>query len=136
MEPKSIYSLEIPEIYPKNSNSANYVFFKVKDRDVYHFTFDKNLKYKIIFNYRIPNYFESITIYKLAYFIDVNDYFKNSPGVRKDIIIFQIPKKIKKLFLTCKKRTELDLQDFTIHFNDVVKDLKEIEKVFTPYIFG
>jgi len=40
------------------------------------------------------------------------------------------------LVLTCKKRTELDLQDFTIHFNDVVKDLKEIEKVFTPYIFG
>ena len=76
MEPNSIYSLEIPEIYPKNSNSANYVFFKVKDRDVYHFTFDKNIKYKIIFNYRIPNYFESITIYKLVYFIDVNDYFK------------------------------------------------------------
>ena len=64
---------------------------------------------------------------------DMNEYFKNSPMVRKNIIETIDKEKLKKLVLSCKKRTEINLNQFLVDFKDVTKNLTSSEKAFALF---
>ena len=60
--------------------------------------------------------------------------FKNtSSPVRKNILETLDREKIKKLVLSCKKRTEISLNEFIVHFKDMTKNLTSAEKAYALF---
>ena len=53
--------------------------------------------------------------------------------VRKNILATLDREKIKKLVLSCKKRTEISLNQFIVHFKDVTKYLTSSEKAYALF---
>ena len=70
------------DFYPKNTESIRVKKREIKDRRIFHCTFDKDLKIIIAFNITIFCRYVS----KIVYIISLNDYFKNTPKVRKNIL--------------------------------------------------
>ena len=117
------------DIYPKNTDSIKVELKKINNRYVFHCTFDEDIKYIIAFNI---NVFDK-RISRIIYIISLSEYFKNTPAIRKNILETLDREKLKKLVLSCKKRTEISLNEFIEHFKDVTKNLTSAEKAYALY---
>ena len=87
------------ETYPENKDLIRINFETINNRNIFSCSFDENKKYIIIFKICIFN----ISLGKIVYFIDLSEYFKNTPIVRKNILETLDRLKLQKLVLSCKK---------------------------------
>ena len=125
-----VYDIE-NDIYLKNTDSIRVKKKETKNRKIFYCTFDEDIKIIMIFN---------ITIYcryvsKFVYIISLSDYFKNMTKVRKNILATLDKAKIKKLVLSCKKRTQLSLNEFVEHFKEKTKNLSSAEKAYALFFW-
>ena len=65
--------------------------------------------------------------------ITQQQYFENSSKIRKNILESLDREKLKKLVLSCKKRTEISLNDFRLHFKYVTNNLTNAEKAYALF---
>jgi len=126
----SIYQIEY-KFFPENSKSIYIKQKKINNREVFYFTFDENIKYIITFNFKIFGF----CLYKIVYIIDLTKFFANSQKIRKNIIETLDKENIKKIVLSCKKRTEISLYNFVVHLKEVTKNLKDEEKAYGLYFW-
>ena len=106
-ESKGIYGTNL-EIYPKNTDSFQKELELTDNKIIYHCTFDENIKYIVACGIKIWG----TQLCNIVYIISLSDYYKKVPKVRKNILETLDREKLKKIVLSCKKRTEISLNEF------------------------